>query len=226
VGDKAGDTLTAFPSKAHEHRAGEMGDRIRQFDWSTTPLGPMSHWPQSLRTVINILLSSRYAMWMAWGPELSMLYNDAYQPTLGLKHPRALGMRASEVWAEIWPDIGPRIETVLTTGEATYDEGLLLFLERSGAGLRFEIDCKPLPEPVYVDREMWEKIVLNLLSNALKFTFEGSVSIVLKAAERHAQLTIKDTGSGIPASELPHVSTGFIGSPERRAAPLRALESA
>jgi hypothetical protein len=131
VGDKAGDTLTAFPSKAHEHRAGEMGDRIRQFDWSTTPLGPMSHWPQSLRTVINILLSSRYAMWMAWGPELSMLYNDAYQPTLGLKHPRALGMRASEVWAEIWPDIGPRIETVLT-GEATYDEGLLLFLERSG----------------------------------------------------------------------------------------------
>jgi len=94
------------------------------------------------------------------------------------------------------------------------------------AGLRFEIDCKPLPEPVYVDREMWEKIVLNLLSNALKFTFEGSVSIVLKAAERHAQLTIKDTGSGIPASELPHVSTGFIGSPERRAAPLRALESA
>lgn len=92
----------------------------------------MHEWPQSLRTVVNILLSSRYAMWMAWGPELTMLYNDAYQPTLGIKHPWALGTRASDVWAEIWSDIGPRIDTVLTTGKSTYDEGLILFLERSG----------------------------------------------------------------------------------------------
>jgi signal transduction histidine kinase len=109
-----------------------MGGRIRGYDWAKTALGPIAHWPQSLRTVVNILLSSRYAMWMAWGSELTMLYNDTYLPTLGLKHPWALGKRASEVWAEIWPDIGPRIETVLTTGAATYDEGLLLFLERSG----------------------------------------------------------------------------------------------
>ncbi len=109
-----------------------MGDRIRGYDWSKTALGPIAGWPQSLRTVVNILLSSRYAMWMAWGSELTMLYNDTYLPTLGLKHPWALGKRASEVWAEIWPDIGPRIQTVLTTGAATYDEGLLLFLERSG----------------------------------------------------------------------------------------------
>ena len=92
----------------------------------------MNQWPQSLRTVVNILLSSRYAMWMAWGDELTMLYNDAYSPTLGIKHPWALGTPASEVWAEIWSDIGPRIQTVLTTAKATYDEGLLLFLERSG----------------------------------------------------------------------------------------------
>jgi PAS domain-containing protein len=109
-----------------------MGEAIWGFDWSKTPLGEMSHWPQSLRTAVNILLSSRFAMWMAWGPELTMLYNDAYRPTLGLKHPWALGKRASEVWSEIWPDIGPRIETVLGTGQATYEEGLLLFLERSG----------------------------------------------------------------------------------------------
>ena len=55
---------------------------------------------------------------MAWGPKLTILYYDAYQPTLGIKHPRALGARASEVWAEIWLDIGPRIETVLAIGEA------------------------------------------------------------------------------------------------------------
>ena len=113
-------------------RGGDMGERIRGYDWAATPLGPIAHWPQSLRTVVNILLSSRYAMWMAWGPDLTMLYNDAYRPTLGIKHPWALGSAASEVWHEIWPDIGPRIQTVLQTGQATYDEALLLFLERSG----------------------------------------------------------------------------------------------
>lgn len=92
----------------------------------------MDQWPPSLRTVVNILLSSRYAMWMGWGPELTFLYNDAYRPTLGIKDPWALGARADRIWAEIWSDIGPRIDTVLTTGEATYDEGLMLFLERSG----------------------------------------------------------------------------------------------
>jgi signal transduction histidine kinase/CheY-like chemotaxis protein len=110
----------------------EMEGRIRALDWSKTPLGPIQAWPQSLRTVVNILLSSRYAMWMAWGPELIMFYNDAYRPTLGIKHSQALGMPASEVWAEIWPDIGPLIDTVLETGKATYHEGLLLFLQRSG----------------------------------------------------------------------------------------------
>ena len=122
--------LPASPAKGPA--GGEMQARIGAFDWSTTPLGPSTRWPQSLRTAVNILLSSRYAMWMAWGPELTMLYNDAYRPTLGIKHPGSLGLRASDVWAEIWPEIGPRIETVISTGAATYDEWLLLFLERSG----------------------------------------------------------------------------------------------
>jgi PAS domain S-box-containing protein len=111
---------------------GEMGALMRAHDWSSTPLGPPESWPQSLRTVVRILLTSRYQMWMAWGEELSFFYNDAYRPTLGVKHGRALGASAREVWKEIWPDIGPRIEHVLNTGEATWDEGLLLFLERSG----------------------------------------------------------------------------------------------
>jgi signal transduction histidine kinase len=117
---------------ARVHTGEEMEDRIRELDWVNTPLGPVNTWSQSLRTVVNILLSSRYAMWMAWGPELTMFYNDAYRPTLGMKHPSALGMRANEVWPEIWPDIGPLIDRVLATGKATYYEGLLLFLERSG----------------------------------------------------------------------------------------------
>jgi PAS domain S-box-containing protein len=111
---------------------GEMGASMRAKDWDATPLGPPARWPQSLRTVIRILLTSRYQMWMGWGKELAFFYNDAYCPTLGVKHSWALGAPAAEVWKEIWPDIGPRIEHVLRTGEATWEEALLLLLERSG----------------------------------------------------------------------------------------------
>ncbi|HEY1487034.1 MAG TPA: ATP-binding protein [Micromonosporaceae bacterium] len=112
---------------------GEVGRDLAAVDWSATPLGPPEHWPQSLLTAVGIVLSSRFPMWMAWGPELTFFCNAAYRrDTLGRKYPWALGRPAHEVWAEIWSDIGPRIETVLTTGQATWDEALLLFLERSG----------------------------------------------------------------------------------------------
>jgi PAS domain S-box-containing protein len=112
---------------------GELGILVRDFDWSVTPLGDPENWPQSLKTIVRVMLSSRFAMWMGWGPDLTFLYNDAYaRMTLGKKHPWALGKPSREVWAEIWQDIGPRIQRVLDTGEATWDEALLLFLERSG----------------------------------------------------------------------------------------------
>ncbi|MFJ9338747.1 SpoIIE family protein phosphatase [Streptomyces sp. NPDC101733] len=111
----------------------EVGRNLAQVDWSATPLGPPEGWPQSLRTAVSILLSSRFSMWMAWGPDLTFFCNDAYRrDTLGRKYPWALGRPAGEVWAEIWDDIGPRIEAVTATGKATWDEALMLFLERSG----------------------------------------------------------------------------------------------
>ncbi|MFI7221282.1 hypothetical protein [Micromonospora maritima] len=113
--------------------AGEVGRDLARVDWASTPLGTPAGWPQSLRTAVSILLSSRFSMWMAWGPELTFFCNAAYRrDTLGGKYPWALGRPARQVWAEIWQDIGPRIDKVLTTGEATWDEALLLFLERSG----------------------------------------------------------------------------------------------
>jgi signal transduction histidine kinase len=106
---------------------------VREFDWTKTPLGAIEEWPQSLKTVVRTLLTSRFAMWMSWGPELTFLYNDDYaRMTLGKKHPWALGKPFQEVWTEIWDDLAPRIRRVLNTGEATWDEALLLFLERSG----------------------------------------------------------------------------------------------
>ncbi|WP_221349587.1 SpoIIE family protein phosphatase [Streptomyces beigongshangae] len=111
----------------------EVGRDLARVDWSATPLGPPDRWPQSLQTAVSILLSSRFPMWMAWGEELTFFCNAAYRrDTLGQKYPWALGRPAGEVWREIWGDIGPRIDTVMTTGEATWDEALLLFVERSG----------------------------------------------------------------------------------------------
>ena len=106
---------------------------VHDFEWSATPLGPSTDWPDSLKTTVRILLSSRFPMWMAWGTELTVLYNDAYaRTTLGKKHPWALGKPAAEVWSEIWKDIWPRIDRVLSTGQASWDETLMLILERNG----------------------------------------------------------------------------------------------
>jgi PAS domain S-box-containing protein len=111
---------------------GEVRALMRRCDWGATPLGAPEDWPASLRAVVRVVLTSRFAMWMAWGPELTFLCNDAYLPTVGLKRDWVIGSRSDKVWAEIWPDIGPRIRHVLATGEATWDEALLLYLERAG----------------------------------------------------------------------------------------------
>jgi PAS domain S-box-containing protein len=120
--------------KAFEFLAGggEMGERMRALDWSRTPLGPVTGWPQSLKTIIRVMLDSRYAMWMLWGPDLTFFCNDAYLPTVGMKRDWVLGSRSDKVWEEIWSDIGPRIQRVLEDEQATWDEGLPLFLERYG----------------------------------------------------------------------------------------------
>lgn len=110
-----------------------MGRLISEHDWSGTPLGPISEWPQSLKTSVQIMLTSRYAMWMAWGPELTFLCNDAYRPTLGVKQPWALGSPADQVWSEIWGEIGLRIRTTLRVPAEAYDtEALISSLELLG----------------------------------------------------------------------------------------------
>src|SRR6478752_6810348 len=81
---------------------GEAGALMRSIDWSATPIGPVQGWPQALRTMVGLLLRNRTPMLLWWGPKFVQLYNDAYRPVLGDKHPRSMGQPTSECWSEIW----------------------------------------------------------------------------------------------------------------------------
>lgn len=111
---------------------GEAGSIMRGVDWATTPLGSVEQWPQSLRTCVRIILTSRQPMFVWWGSDLINLYNDAYKTIVGGKHPAALGRPAKEVWKEIWDQVSPRAEFAIRANEGTYDESLLLLMERYG----------------------------------------------------------------------------------------------
>ena len=111
---------------------GEMGERVRSCEWASRTLGPVEQWPMSLKTAIRIMLNSRYPMFVWWGKELINFYNDAYVPMLGKRHPDALGRPASQVWADVWPVVGPQTEMVLKEGSSTWNEELLLVMERNG----------------------------------------------------------------------------------------------
>ncbi|WP_293677852.1 ATP-binding protein [uncultured Phenylobacterium sp.] len=111
---------------------GVMRSLIRAHDWAATELGPPESWPQSLKTAVGIMLTSRQPIWIGWGPKLLYLYNDAYQSIIGGKHPWALGRPTSEVWREIWSDIGPLLATAMKGVEGTYVEEQLLIMERNG----------------------------------------------------------------------------------------------
>lgn len=109
----------------------EMSALLREHDWSTSALGAPEHWSPALKSVVGLMLPNKHVMFVAWGRELSFLYNDAYRPIFGQKHPWALGRPFREVWSEIWDDVEPLVRAALA-GEATWSENLHLVLERNG----------------------------------------------------------------------------------------------
>jgi PAS domain S-box-containing protein len=128
---------------------GEMGDRIRSFDWASTPLGAFEDWPYSLKTAVRILLHSRYPMFVWWGPQYINIYNDAYIPVLGARHPAALGGSAPEIWREIWDDaVGPQAVAVMKEGQGTWNNQALLLMERYGypEETYFTFSYSPIPQ--------------------------------------------------------------------------------
>ncbi len=112
---------------------GEMGARMREFDWARTSLGPVESWPQSLRSTLSMLLPSKAQIILFWGPEFTVFYNDAYRPVFGGKHPSMLGKPGREAWIEIWDRVlHDLLAGVVRSGEAFWAKDLLFTLERHG----------------------------------------------------------------------------------------------
>lgn len=111
----------------------DMGAATLAFPWEQTPLGPISTWDESLRQTARMCFSTRFPVMFVWGPELTMVYNDGYREMLGTqKRLWALGAPAHEVWAEIWDDVGPLFDEVLTTRRPTWSVDTPLLMNRSG----------------------------------------------------------------------------------------------
>jgi len=125
---------------------GEIATRVRNFDWASTSLGPMASWPSQLRAAIDIALASQAQIVLFCGPEFLAVYNDAYAPTIGTKHPAALGRPASEHWSELWDDLEPLLRRVADSGETVFARDRAFYIER-GAGpetVFFDISYSPV----------------------------------------------------------------------------------
>jgi two-component sensor histidine kinase len=144
----ATDTGTSRESREGEFPLGgsEMSALFRALDWSKTSLGPISKWPAQLKATIDVMLPAQAQIVLFWGPEFVALYNDAYTPTIGDKHPRALGRPARENWAELWDDLEPLLRQVLETGETVVAKDRPFYIERHGypENVYFDISYSPV----------------------------------------------------------------------------------
>src|SRR3954447_2062236 len=110
---------------------GEMGRLVRSMDWTSTPLGPIGRWPQSLRTTVSLCLASNFPINIIWGRKHTQIYNDGYWPLCGGKHPRSMGQDYTECWASAWPLLSEAFERGLA-GHSSYLENQRMFLHRNG----------------------------------------------------------------------------------------------
>ena len=169
-----------------------MGTCIQTFDWTASPLGPIAGWPSSLRMAVSLGLNSQFPTVIFWGPDLVMLYNDAYLPMLADKHPASLGQAARECWPEIWSIIGPMLHGVLETGQATWSYDLLLPIIHEGAvgEYYFTFSYSPIYDEAGIVRgvfcpvtETTERILGERLQQALRKEAEAAREQVTQTLE-------------------------------------------
>jgi PAS domain S-box-containing protein len=146
-------TITGSSSLASNSRrivgTSEMANRIREFPWQRTPAGAISEWPETLLAMVNMMLSTRYPVLLFWGPEMVLLYNDAFRPILTDRHPAALGDRGRSFWIDVWPVVGEQLEGVLREGKDAFHENAPVPILRNGVleEAYFNYSYSPLYEP-------------------------------------------------------------------------------
>jgi signal transduction histidine kinase len=162
---------------------GEMGSRIRALEWATTPLGHPTEWPAELRTLVSLLLTSPQPMFIAWGPERTWLYNEAFTPILGDKHPAALGSPAMQVWAQAKDAIGPMFDRVFA-GEPFYMDDFSLDLERNGilAEAHFSFSYTPVRDK--------KGTVAGLFGSCIETTASVANARLLAKSEERLQIAL------------------------------------
>ena len=128
---------------------GAAGALMRSIDWARTPVGPVASWSPALRSTVALLLHNHAPLLLWWGREFVQLYNDAYRPVLGVKHPHSMGQPGYECWAEIWHIIGPMAESPLRGGPASTSDDLCVFINRKGFAeeTHFRVAYSPVPDP-------------------------------------------------------------------------------
>ncbi len=211
MGSKSSDARRPTPGAApHEKQStdvsglfsggGELGALMAAKDWSQTPLGPVESWPQNLRTCVRIVLTSRQPMFVWWGDELINLYNDAYKSIVGGKHPTALGQPARMVWREIWEQISPRAETAMRGNEGTYDESVLLIMERYGypEETYYTFSYSPVPN----DQGTPGGIICANTDNTQQIIGERQMQLLRDLAARTADARTRDEACRLSAESL------------------------
>jgi PAS domain S-box-containing protein len=203
---------------------GEMGARIRALDWSKTPIGPIEGWSLSLRIMVSFMLANRFPLLLWWGSDYISIYNDAYRPVLGSKHPWALGTPVRECWSEIWDVLRPLIDAPFQGGPPTWSEDLSLELNRHGflEETHFTVAYSPVPDestPTGIGgvlatvHEITEKIIGERRIIALRDV--GAHSGEAKTAEEACSIAIKALGNH--AKDVPFAALYLFDGEENTA---------
>lgn len=179
---------------------GEMSAIMREMDWSKTKLGPVETWPRSLKTMLGVVLGSRFPMLLWWGPDLLHLYNDAYRPILRDKHPASLASPAAQIWAEVWDVAGPMARSVQEGGAATWIEDLQLFINSGGMAEEtyFTFSYSPVPG----DDGRVGGLLNTVQETTVKVQSERQIRMLHDLAARAAEAKSKDEAYRIATEVL------------------------